>query len=74
KITSSGFEIWDRKIKLCVVKANIQNIEVVKAYRSLYYLIKEEINCVVIKCNVDKNCSLKLEIELNEKIEREKSI
>ena len=65
KIVPDGFEIWDDGKELCAVKTDTGKIEVLKAYRSLYYLKKEEINCVVVNLNMYKSCNLKFEIELN---------
>ena len=65
KLVSEGFEVWDDGIRLCAVKIDSDNIGVNKAYRSLYYLKKEEINCVVVKCIIIKKCNLKFEIKLD---------
>ncbi|GAM16233.1 heparinase II/III domain-containing protein [Mesobacillus selenatarsenatis] len=61
-----GFELYKNNKPICSVRA-VGDIEVKKAYRSLYYLKKEEINCVVVSTNmIDKNCSLELLIELKD--------
>ncbi|SHH38621.1 heparinase II/III domain-containing protein [Desulfosporosinus lacus] len=65
KSVLNGFEVFDDGKKLCVVKIESGNIEIRKAYRSLYYLRKEEINCVVVKRSMSNKCNLKFEINLN---------
>lgn len=64
-VISEGFEVLSDRQKLCTVKMDPANIEVKKAYRSLYYHVKEEINCVVVSLTMHKNCIIKFEIELN---------
>lgn len=65
RIVTDGFEVLDKGAKLCTVKVESGSIEIQKAYRSLYYLKKEEINCVVVKCSMlSQRCTLRLEIKL----------
>ncbi|MDD4599655.1 MAG: heparinase II/III family protein [Negativicutes bacterium] len=65
KLAPGGFKVFDEGEKLCVVKFDSVNVEVCKAYRSLYYLKKEEINCIVVKCSLSDKCNFKFEIKLN---------
>lgn len=65
KILSNGFEVRDGSQKLCLVKIESGKIEARKAYRSLYYLKKEEINCIAVKCNMHGKCNMRFKIELN---------
>ncbi|WP_175640172.1 heparinase II/III domain-containing protein [Metabacillus schmidteae] len=61
-----GFELYKNNKPICSVRT-VGDIEVKKAYRSLYYLKKEEINCVVVRTNmIEKNCSMELLIELKD--------
>ena len=65
KIVSDGFEIYDVDEKLCSVNIDSGIIKICKSYRSLYYLKKDEINCVVIKKTMlDNKCNFKCTIEL----------
>ena len=65
KIVTDGFEVLDDGDKLCAVKIESGNVEIRKAYRSLYYLKKEEINCVVVNRSMRNKCNMRVEIELN---------
>lgn len=66
KSVLGGFEVWDSGRLLCAVVVEKGDIEVSKAYRSLYYLRKEEINRVSIRCNVNnKKCRTRFDIRLN---------
>jgi hypothetical protein len=65
KIVSNGFEVFDDVEKYCTVMIESGNLKLGKAYRSLYYLKKEEINCVIIKHSMNNKCNLKYEIKLN---------
>ncbi len=64
KIVPDGFEVYDESDKLCAVKVESGNVEVRKAYRSLYYLKKEIINCVIVNCSMNSKCNLKFKIKL----------
>lgn len=64
-IEPEGFTIIDNGITLCAVKIESGEIKVSKTYRSLYYLIKEEINCVAVKYRVRQKGTFKFEIKLN---------
>lgn len=64
RITPKGFDLLDEGKIICNV-ATTGSVEVGKAYRSLYYLKKEEINCVSVKCNTNNNkCSMRFDIRL----------
>lgn len=61
---SKGFELYHEGKLICNVETN-GPLEIKKAFRSLYYLKKEEINCVIIRGNfTEKKCRMKFEIEL----------
>lgn len=61
-----GFDIWDGGRLLCTVVVENGDVNVSKAYRSLYYLNQEEINCVAVSCSMtDKRSSAKFKIILN---------
>jgi hypothetical protein len=67
KIYKWGFELLDKDEVLCKVEMESKDIVISKAYRSLYYLKKEEINCVTVRCNMsNKQCSMKYDIKLND--------
>ncbi|WP_342600221.1 heparinase II/III family protein [Psychrobacillus sp. FSL H8-0483] len=64
KINKSGFEIYHENHLMCKVLTN-GLVEVEKAFRSLYYLKKEEINCVTIRSAITQNrCNMKFNIKL----------
>lgn len=66
KIGSSEFYVFDKGERLCTVKIQSGEIEIQKAYRSLYYLTKEEINCVAVKCVMNnQKCNFNFAIELD---------
>lgn len=66
KIVSDGFEIFDESETLCFVTISSADIKIHKAYRSLYYLNKEEINCIVAKCSsMNNKCNFRFKIILN---------
>jgi len=67
KTVSGGFEVFDDEEKLCVVKIESGSIVVCKAHRSLYYLKKEQINCVVVNSAMKNKCSMRFEIKLIDK-------
>lgn len=64
KIVSGGFEVFDDGAKLCDVEIGSGNIEVHKTYRSLYYLKKEQINCVIVNSPMNSKCNCKFKIKL----------
>jgi hypothetical protein len=65
KIVQEGFELLDKDVVICKVAVDSQDVVINKAYRSLYYLRKEEINCVSVKCNMNnKKCNMKFDIRL----------
>lgn len=64
KRNSKGFELYHEGELICNVETS-DPVEIKKAFRSLYYLKKEEINCVIIRGNfTEKKCRMKFEIEL----------
>ncbi len=65
KVNSHGFELFKAGKKLCIVKMDFDAIKIHKAYRSLYYLKKDEINriCVIYKI-INKECNMKISIVL----------
>lgn len=63
-VGTSGFELYHENKLICQIVTN-GHVEVEKAYRSLYYLKKEEINCVTVRSAFNnKNCSMKFNIKL----------
>jgi hypothetical protein len=66
EITSTGFELYEDDKPICTVTTD-GIITVQKAYRSLYYLKKEEIKCIVVNSSMkDRKCEKKFMIELYE--------
>lgn len=65
RITSYGFEVYDLDERLCTVFTTLDDIVIRKTYRSLFYLQKEEINCVIVKCVMNDKCTSKFDIVLN---------
>lgn len=65
RIISKGFQLLDEDMVICTVEVESGEIKNKKAYRSLYYLKKEEINCISLICGMnDKKCSMKFDIRL----------
>jgi len=61
-----GFELLNDGSVLCTVAVNCGDIVVNKAYRSLYYLKKEEINRVSVRCCINsQKCSTSFDIKLS---------
>ena len=63
RIYSEGFRLYHNGKPICTVVTE-GNITRTKAKRSLYYLRSHEINCVVVKYDMDRKCNAKFEIEL----------
>ncbi|WP_257348286.1 heparinase II/III family protein [Pseudalkalibacillus decolorationis] len=64
KKVATGFELFHDEHLICNVKTE-GIVEVKKAYRSLYYMKKDEIYCVSIRGKmVNKKCSTSFEISL----------
>lgn len=60
-----GFELIDGNRRLCKITSDVFDITINKEYRSLYYMKKEEINCISVKCSLEgKRCSARFNIEL----------
>lgn len=65
KVAENGFEVWESGEMVCAAVVETGDIETRKFYRSLYYLKKEEINCVVVRCGMkNKKCNIKFKIAL----------
>ncbi|MBA1334152.1 MAG: hypothetical protein HPY66_1636 [Firmicutes bacterium] len=65
KTHTGGFQLFKDDKSICVVKTS-GDIKIEKVYRSLYYLRKEEINCVCVRYKViNKKCIAKFNIELS---------
>lgn len=63
-IKEDSFELFEKGKLICTVNTS-GTIEVSKVYRSLYYLKKEEINCVSIKRDMeDRKCNMVFDIQL----------
>lgn len=63
-ISSKEFELINNNQPICKIKTQEDAI-INKAYRSLFYLKKEEINCIALKgAIVDRKCKVKFVIEL----------
>lgn len=66
KRTSKGFDLYFDGEFICSVTTN-GPVEMKKAYRSLYYLKKEDIRCVIVRgILTDKKCRMKFDIELQQ--------
>lgn len=64
RVNKNGFEIIDDEVVLATVNTD-SKIELKKTYRSLYYLIKQEItNVSVIKKIENKKCNIFFDIQL----------
>lgn len=65
KVVEQGVEIFDLDEILCTVEVNDAEILINKQYRSLYYLKKEEINCICIRKNIiDRKSSIQIKIHM----------
>lgn len=65
RLTTEGFDLVQNNSVLCSININSGKIENRKAYRSLYYLKKEEINCVTVINRMKHNrCSMNFNIKL----------
>ncbi len=66
RIISDEVGIWNDNKLLCSVTVWNGKIRLEKAYRSLYYLKKQEINCIVIKCSlINKKCRTRFEMKIS---------
>lgn len=66
KNVSDGFDVWDCGRLLCSVKAEYSDIKVSKSFRSLYYLKKEQINRVTVRCGMnDKKANIQFDIKFH---------
>lgn len=64
KIIVTGFELYAYGQLICNVTTD-GPVDVKKTYRSLYYLKKDEINCVYVRGTMtEKKCSMNFNIEL----------
>ncbi len=66
ELTSKGFDLYSDNKLICSVSTDGM-IKIEKAYRSLYYLKKEEINklCLIYESTRDNRIEAKFEIRLN---------
>jgi hypothetical protein len=63
KLVENGFELFDKGSLICSIMVDSGVIENKTAYRSLYYLKKEKINCISVKSNMNnRKCSVKFDI------------
>ncbi len=64
RLTADGFNLYNEGNIICSIETT-GIINVVKAHRSLYYLKKDEINCVLVRGSMNnKECSMNFEIKL----------
>lgn len=62
---ATGVELYHEGQLICTIQSQA-NIDVIKSYRSLYYLRKEEINCVYVRVPIkNKKCSGKFNIDFS---------
>lgn len=60
-----GFELLEKDVVISTIEMDGGDIVIKKPYRSLYYLKKEEINCVSVRCSMsNKQYSMKFNIRL----------
>jgi hypothetical protein len=65
RIIEAGVELYEKGRIICTIKTD-KDVEVKTSYRSLYYLKKEEINSIYVKCFMPKGkCSMQFDIELS---------
>lgn len=65
KIIQKGFELLDEGVVVCKVGVDSNDIVINKACRSLYYLKKEEIKRISVRCNMNGNkCHIQFDIKL----------
>jgi hypothetical protein len=65
RIIETGVELYEKGRIICTIKTD-KDVEVKRSYRSLYYLKKEEVNCIHVKCSMPKGkCSMQFDIELS---------
>jgi hypothetical protein len=65
-IIATGFELYDKGQLICNVLTTGGVVEVKKACRSLYYLKKDDINCISVRYNmVDSKCRAIFELKLS---------
>lgn len=64
KITSEGLKLFDKCELICTVLTT-GTVDIKKSYRSLYYLKKEEINCITVRKSIQNDkCDIDFEIHL----------
>ncbi|PKR77808.1 hypothetical protein CEY16_07720 [Halalkalibacillus sediminis] len=67
KRIENGFELFDKDKLICFVSIDgdaDMDVEFKKSYRSLFYLNREEINCVIIRGSLNKKCNIQFNIRL----------
>ncbi|CEQ23925.1 heparinase II/III-like protein [[Clostridium] sordellii] len=66
-IEANKVKILDKKKHICTMRISRGEISVNRKYRSLYYLKKEEVNCICIRCNIiNDNCNITFNIKFEE--------
>lgn len=65
RIISGGFQLINKGKLICeITTTDAEDICVTNAFRSLYYLKKEKINCVIAKCKIiDGKCNIRFDIK-----------
>lgn len=70
RIIPNGFQLFSKEEIVCKVSVDNGELFLKRAYRSRYYLKKEEITCVSIRCNMkNKKCNLTTDVNLSDKSE-----
>lgn len=65
KRSSSGLDLFFEDKLICSIEILNGSLTNKKAYRSLFYLKKEEINCIAVKCSIKNNmCNLETRVKL----------
>lgn len=66
RVVPGGIEVVDKGTLICTVTVDTGEISINRSYRSLYYLRKEEINCISIKCTMqNRRCSINTDIKFS---------
>ncbi len=66
RLIKGGFQLLVNDSSICTIIVNESDIFIKKAYVSIYYLIKQEISCVSLKCRMSqKRCIIKFDMELH---------
>lgn len=63
KIGPEGFQLLYEGKKICDITTK-GLVEIKRVYRSLYYMKKDTINCISVRCNItNKICNMKFDLE-----------